>query len=231
MRVLSVLAVLALAGCVSTVEPPVQERPVVVVQPAEGPVTRLGFSSVRARVEPVAERVCRDRTQGVSCDYLIQIDSRAGQPSNAYQTLDSSGRPVITFTSALLQEAQNDDELAFIMGHEAAHHIRGHIPKQQQTALAGALLLGTLAAIGGAGDGVVRTAQDIGAGVGARAFSKEMELEADKLGTVIASRAGYDPVRGAAFFARIPDPGDRFLGSHPPNAQRQEAVRRTASGL
>ena len=37
--------------------------------------------------------------------------------------------------------------------------------------------------------------------------------------------AGYDPVRGAAYFTRIPDPGNKFLGTHPPNASRIETVR------
>ena len=88
-----------------------------------------------------------------------------------------------------------------------------------------------LATLGGGDATAVRTAQRVGAQVGARSFSKEFELEADALGTVITARAGYDPVRGAQFFTRIPDPGDRFLGTHPPNAARIEIVRKTAAGL
>lgn len=64
----------------------------------------------------------------------------------------------------------------------------------------------------------VRSAEEFGASVGARSFSKEYELEADQLGTILTMRAGYDPVLGAEFFMRIPDPGEKFLGSHPPNA-------------
>ena len=74
-------------------------------------------------------------------------------------------------------------------------------------------------------------AVDLGASVGARSYSKDYELEADAIGTVIAHQAGYDPVRGAAYFTRIADPGDRFLGTHPPNARRIETVRRVAAGL
>jgi len=117
------------------------------------------------------------------------------------------------------------------MGHEAAHHIAGHIPRQQQSAAAGAVILGGIAAITGAGQSVIDGAVDLGAGVGGRVFSKEFELEADSLGTVIAHRAGYDPIRGVAFFSQVPDPGNRFLGTHPPNAQRVETVRRRAARL
>ena len=64
----------------------------------------------------------------------------------------------------------------------------------------------------------VDEATKLGAQVGARSYSKDFELEADALGTVITHRAGFSPLKGAAFFTRIPDPGDRFLGTHPPNA-------------
>ena len=46
-----------------------------------------------------------------------------------------------------------------------------------------------------------------------------------------AHEAGYDPRIGALYFARIPDPGDRFLGTHPPNADRQRVVAEVAAGF
>jgi predicted Zn-dependent protease len=116
------------------------------------------------------------------------------------------------------------------MGHETAHHILGHIPMTQENATTGALVAGVLAAIGGADEATIRSAQDIGATVGARRFSKDFELQADALGARIALEAGFDPLAGAAFFTRLPDPGDRFLGSHPPNAERLAVVRRAVAG-
>lgn len=189
------------------------------------------FVTVVNRVEPVAERECRARLPRANCDFLIVVDDRRGQPANAFQTIDKQGRPVIGFTLALIADARNQDELAFILGHETAHHIKEHLPRTKQSATVGALVLGTLVGVGGGGDAAVQAASQIGAGLGARRFSKEFELEADSLGTVIAARAGYDPVRGAEFFTRIPDPGDAFLGTHPPNGARMETVRRTAAGL
>lgn len=189
------------------------------------------FVQVVQTVEPVAERECRERTRGLNCDFQIVIDDRAELAPNAFQTVDRFGRPILAFNIGMINSVRNADELAFVMGHEAAHHIAGHIPRQQQSAMAGAVILGGIAAITGAGQSVVDGAVDLGAGVGGRVFSKDFELEADALGTVIAHRAGYDPVRGVAFFSQIPDPGNRFLGTHPPNAQRVETVRRVAAGL
>lgn len=189
------------------------------------------FLEVKNRLEPVAERECRIRTRNVDCDFRIVVDSRPGQPANAYQTLDDNNRPIIAFTTKLLNQARNMHEVAFVMGHEAAHHIEGHLKRQRQNAEAGALIFGGLATLAGADAGAVETALKQGAFVGSRTYSKEFELEADALGTIITAKAGYDPLVGAQFFNRIPDPGNRFLGTHPPNAQRLETVRKTAAGL
>jgi Zn-dependent protease with chaperone function len=107
------------------------------------------FIMVVRRVEPVAEQMCRERTPRANCDFLVVVDDRPGQPPNAFQTLDRNGRPVIGFTLALLADARNQDELAFVFGHEAAHHIAGHIPIAQRSATEGALVGGLLATLGG----------------------------------------------------------------------------------
>jgi Zn-dependent protease with chaperone function len=189
------------------------------------------FVQVVQKVEPVAERECRARTPSKNCDFQIVVDDRRNQPPNAFQTVDENGRPILAFTLSLIATVANVDELAFIMGHEAAHHIQGHLQDTQQSAVTGAILFGTLAQLGGGGQQAVEAAAQVGAQLGARRYSKEFELEADSLGTVISKRAGYDPVRGAQYFARIADPGDAFLGTHPPNSQRIETVKRTNAQL
>jgi Zn-dependent protease with chaperone function len=240
MRAMLALLVLALAGCtVSTGSPRppigVLSGPAAAPQPvsaAVGPdIAARNFATVVRRVEPVAEQVCRQELPRGNCDFLIVVDDRPGAPPNAFQTLDRNGRPVIGFTLALVADARNQDELAFILGHEAAHHIAGHIPLARQSASTGALLGGLAATLGGLDAQSVDAISQLGATVGARQYSKQFELEADALGTVIAARAGYDPVRGAAYFSRIPDPGDRFLGSHPPNADRIRVVQSTAARI
>ncbi|MFP1645742.1 M48 family metallopeptidase [Pontitalea aquivivens] len=190
------------------------------------------FIAVARRMEPLIEAGCRARAAAAqNCDYRVVVDDRPGQAPNAFQTFESSGRPVIGFNLALISEARNQDELAFVMAHEAAHHIAGHIPRKQQDAMAGALIFGTLAAASGADPTAIRSAQDFGATVGSRAKSKDYELEADRLGTVLTWNAGYDPLLGAAFFTRIPDPGRMILGTHPANALRMDVVRQTVAEL
>ena len=221
------------AGPSAAIEPlPPQGSGASVGLPRAPGVVARDFVTVVNILEPVAERECRVRQPRFNCDFNIIVDDRPGIPPNAFQTVDRNGRPIIAFTLSLLAETANRDEIAFVMAHEAAHHIAGHLDRQRQVATVGAVVFGQLAGVFGADtQEAVRSAQEMGAAVGARRFSREFELEADALGTIIAARAGFDPVRGAEFFWRIPDPGNQFLGTHPPNAERVAVVRRTAAGL
>ncbi|WP_273523736.1 M48 family metalloprotease [Rhodosalinus sediminis] len=229
-RLLALLALLAtLAGCAAPPAPPVPPADPEVRARAEAAVQR--FASVAGTVEPVAERECRALRPRGACDFRIVVDTRPGLPPNAYQTVDRRGRPIVAFTVPLVARVRNADELAFILSHEVAHHLLGHIERTRADAEIGALTLGRLVTLSGGDRRAVQSAADLGALLGARRYAKAYELEADALGTIIAARAGYDPVRGARFFARIPDPGDRFLGTHPPNAARMEVVRRVAATL
>lgn len=227
---------LALAGCVVAPVPqpgPPQAVPVVAPAPdtpAGARESARAFISVISRMEPAVEREClARRKQPINCDFQFVVDDRAGLEPNAFQTVDATGRPIIGFTLSLIGEARNADELAFVVGHEASHHILGHISRKTSAATMGAVILGGLASAYGGSSETIRNAQDFGAEFGARYYSKDWELEADYLGAVIALNAGYDPEHGALFFARIPDPGDKILGTHPSRAARMGQVTRAVS--
>ena len=184
--------------------------------------------------------MCREQAPGADCDFRIGLETDPKMPPNAFQTLNEQGRPVIIVSASLLGEMQSDDELAFVLSHEASHHIAGHIARQQQQQALGALVLGGLVAAAGqaygspASDDAIRQAMDVGAYVGARAYSQSYELEADTLGTYVTARAGYAPERGADIFGRpaLANPGGPpILASHPGSAQRQATVARVAADV
>jgi Zn-dependent protease with chaperone function len=215
----------ALAACVlvaACAEPP---RQAASPAPVRAGGQAMNFLAVQARVEPVAEAECARRNPRANCDFRIIVDDRPGMPPNAYQTLDRAGRPLLGFTTSLVARIHNQDELALIMAHEAAHHIAGHLSQQNQYASMGAAAYGHAASrTEGATAATVQQAQMIGAQLAVRTYSKNWELEADRLGARVAAQAGYDPIRGAEFFRRIPDPGNRAMGTHPANEERIAAV-------
>ncbi len=232
MRLFLILAVaFGLAGCMEV--PAGAERPAPEEAAQKAPVKPSAqaarmFVEVAQAVEPAAEAQCRELAPGINCDFKIVIDNKDGGEANAHQFLTRGGRPILMFNFALINMVRNADELAFVMGHEAAHHVAGHLELQEYNARQGAAVLAEMASANGASTQEIREARELGATLGALQYSKEFELEADELGTIITLRAGYDPVIGARFFNRLPNPGDKMLGTHPPNSARVESVRRTA---
>lgn len=200
-------------------------------QPPVAAVTRAQFNAVARQMGPVATRICRERSPHLICEFTVILDDRPGRPPNAFHTRDEQGRPIIAFSESLIRELRNEDEIALVFGHEAAHHIADHIPRMQREAQRGAFVGGLAAALVGADEVTTREIMDISATLGARRYAKPFELEADRIGAEIAALAGYDPLRGAGLFRRIPDPGNQFLGTHPPNSERLREVERAVARM
>ncbi|GGF69958.1 peptidase M48 [Paracoccus acridae] len=190
------------------------------------------FVSVMRRMEPAVEREClQRRTQPINCDFQFVVDDRPGQEANAFQTIDATGRPIIGFTLSLIAQTRNGDEIAFVVGHEAAHHVLNHLDRKAGAAAAGAVILGSIASVYGNNPDAIEAAQRIGASVGSRYYSRDWELQADYLGAIMTLNAGFDPINGSRFFERIPDPGDHVLGTHPSRAARLAQVRQAVADV
>ncbi|MBA3326430.1 MAG: M48 family metalloprotease [Rhodobacteraceae bacterium] len=240
-RLAVLLLSLALGGCGTVYDQPVVRGPATTISPQVNPGRRdlaEGVAEYRVaarRIEAQSETMCLEADGGSSprrCvfGFLLVDDPRIGP--NAFQTVDRAGRPIVAMTVQLVAETRNADEIAFILGHEAAHHIVDHIARTQTQAMTGAMVLGTLATLGNASDDVISDMMDLGASLGGRAYSQSYELEADRLGAFIAARAGYDPERGARVFARpVLAGGGGLLSTHPASAQRQAAVAATAAEI
>jgi predicted Zn-dependent protease len=171
-----------------------------------------GFEVAVDRVLPVAAALCQTRRPEARCDFQIVIDGRYKVTPNAYQTLDADGRPVLGVTEGLLAAIANSDELAFVLAHEAAHHIAGH---------AGASFPNLLPDGDAAGASQSAAFHDL----------RRTELEADALGAEIVNLAGFDPLRGARFFLRLPDSGRAEHSTHPDHDTRWHHVSQAVRAL
>lgn len=220
-----------LTACVVTDPGPVAQTPYeepAVQRSASEAIAR--YRRVTARVEPVAERACRDlypRVRIEFCDFTFNVLNDPNQPPNAFQSIGRDGRPVITFNINMLRTVKNDHETAFIMGHEAGHQIARHIGQKVENANAGALLGGLLMVTLGADP---QTGVDLGGAIGGRAYSKKFELQADRIGTHLAARAGYDPLIGAESFRRTQG-SNSLLSTHPPSYDRILTVEQTTATI
>ena len=111
--------------------------------------------------------------------------------------------------------AQDPDELAFLLGHEMGHVIRGHA-RSQLTART--FLNAVTARLAGAG---LMLRQLLNQG-----YSRELELEADGEGARLAAAAGFDPRAAARALQRLERGASgnaglmEYFSSHPPIAER-----------
>ena len=80
----------------------------------------------------------------------------------------------LCFLLGLIEHARNEDELAFVLGHEMAHHLEGNLYQQYHTARSGAERFGGLISFVGASDRLVRTAERLSARLAGVNFPKSM---------------------------------------------------------
>ncbi len=100
----------------------------------------------------------------------------------------------IFVTRGLVERCNSEAELAGVLAHEIAHVVQKHqLHDIQKNARKGVVLdLATLKAGGLTGD-AARAVTRVGLEGFVRGLSRDDELEADRIGVVIAARSGYDP--------------------------------------
>jgi predicted Zn-dependent protease len=121
----------------------------------------------------------------------------------------------IIVTKGMMKQLRNEAELAGVLGHEVAHVTQKHHLK----ALRKSALLTLLSAGAAAATAESRHAEMVQQLVGptkelyARGLDKADEFEADRMGVVLAARAGYDPYGLPAVLTTLAsaDPKDNFL--------------------
>jgi predicted Zn-dependent protease len=146
----------------------------------------------------------------------------------------------ILISSGLLKRLSSESELAGVLAHEVAHVVKKHQIQAIQSAGTGDALAGFgKDVVGGeiarrGGNVVAQTAKTWATGVVAdaiknglflRPLDRSMEYDADQLGVVIATRAGYDPyglVGALEMLAQYKGGGDAasVFATHPPATDR-----------
>jgi predicted Zn-dependent protease len=134
----------------------------------------------------------------------------------------------VLLTKGLYRKLKNEAELAGVLGHEIGHVIKKHQLKLLQKSQLLNLGAGVLGESVGKGNDSIQKLIGSGAEICARSLDKDAEFEADRIGVVLGTRAGYDPYglpevlieighssksddRVALLFKTHPHPDDRLV--------------------
>ena len=141
-----------------------------------------------------------------------------------------AGGRMAVYTGLFDQLKLTDDEFAQIMGHEISHALANHTAERMSRAMATAA---GVAVVGAASDN--SGAAMAGAAVLANVAltlpnSRDAENEADVMGMVLATKAGYDPEAAITLWQKMGDLSDErpaeFLSTHPAPSKRMDNLRK-----
>lgn len=172
---------------------------------------------------------------GLAVEQMQAIGARLTQGSRyQYQwfikqdnTVNAFALPggIVVVHSALLEKAENADELAAVLAHEVQHIEQRHSLKHMINSVGWAAVLTVVL-----GDASAITAV-LAHQVGTSYFSRDLESEADKLGYAILVKAKIKPDGMASFLQKLADlsgdsqEGVAWISSHPETKARVNAIK------
>jgi predicted Zn-dependent protease len=190
-----------------------------------------------ARVKGIAQRIAAAaeaylKVSGQEADlqnYAWEFNLVNSQELNAFCM---PGGKIVVYTGMVALAgtgADADDELAAVIGHEVGHAIAKHGQErasQQMLTSLGGQVLGTITA--GKSEQlqqIVGTAYGLGTQYGALLpFSRKHELEADYIGIVLATVAGYDADAAITLWQKMEAVSTtsvpQFASTHPSSSKR-----------
>lgn len=147
------------------------------------------------------------------------------------------GGPIYIHTG-LITAADNEAQVAGVIGHEIGHVVLRHSTNQASKAslfqLPAMLAAGMLDKKGG----MLAALGQVGLGLGLNSallsYSRKAEHDSDIVGARMLAQSGYSPVEMATFFQKLEEAGGaggpQFLSSHPNPGNRVEYVTEEITG-
>jgi len=207
----------------------------------KNPSTKVLNNAEAARVKRIGQKIATAVTQYMNANgFGEQIQGFKWE----FNLIDSKeinawcmpGGKVAVYTG-ILPVTKDDAGLATVMGHEIAHAVAKHSSERASKAALAEGVGGLLgAATANKSEG---TRQVLGSlyGIGAQAGyllpnSRTQELEADHLGLIFMSMAGYNPTNAIGFWERMASASansqkpPEFLSTHPADATRITQIKK-----
>jgi predicted Zn-dependent protease len=144
--------------------------------------------------------------------------------------------------SGIINDVQDDHELAAILAHEIGHVLAGHTnadpaleAREMMAGAAGSVTEQALMATGQ--NSIIAGIAEAAVKLSMQALlvnpeKQDKELEADHIGLFLMADAGFDPTKAVEFWERVADQPEyagaplEFLSSHPSSSTRYEELKK-----
>ena len=184
-------------------------------------VTRVGKKIAAATEEYLKTHNLASEVKNFSWEFNLVKNSEI----NAFCM---PGGKIVVY-EGLMGIVSSDDELAVVLGHEVAHAVAKHSNErmsQQILAQAGAQAIGAVTSgMSSATQAVASQVYGLGANYGVMLpYSRKHESEADYMGLVLMTMAGYNPEVAKPFWQKMASSGSakvpEILSDHPSDEKR-----------
>ena len=184
-------------------------------------VTRVGRKIAAATEAYLNANGMSDQVKNFAWEFNLVKDSQI----NAFCM---PGGKIVVY-EGIMNLVSSDDELAVVLGHEVAHAVAKHSNERmsQQKALeyGGAILGAITQGASQSTQSLANTVFGLGANYGVMLpFSRKHETEADNMGLVLMTMAGYNPDCALSFWQKMSASGSNskmeILSTHPSDATR-----------
>ena len=145
------------------------------------------------------------------------------------------GGRIVVYSGIIKKLNLTDAQLAAVMGHEIAHALREHSREQASTDQLkniGIFAVATATGLGDLGASALNLASQYTISL---PFSRSHETEADRIGTELMARAGYDPKEAVEVWVKMSKMNvgkiPEILSTHPSNESRIKDLKEVAAKL
>jgi predicted Zn-dependent protease len=190
-------------------------------------VTRVGKKIAAATEEYLKNNGLANEVQNFAWEFNLVKD-------NQINAFCMPGGKIVVY-EGLLKICSSDDELAVVVGHEVAHAVAKHSNErisQELLAQYGASIVSQ--ALSEKSENIQKignTVYGLGAQYGVTLpFSRKHESEADYMGLIFMTMAGYNPNTAVTFWQKMSASGGasipEFMSTHPSDATRISDIQK-----
>ncbi|WP_300763602.1 M48 family metallopeptidase [uncultured Bacteroides sp.] len=195
-------------------------------------VKRVGQNIASATEEYLRQAGMSDEIKNFSWEFNLVADKQV----NAFCM---PGGKIVVY-EGLMNLVTSDDELAVVIGHEVAHAVAKHSNERMSQQIAAQYGSQILSAALSEKNAIVKNVAVTVYGLGAQygvmlPFSRTHELEADYMGLILMTMAGYNPEVSVNFWQKMSAQSGggvpEFMSTHPSDEHRINEIKKVLPEL